>query len=92
MDFGGTALLKEKVDFQSSFDVFNEECTIQFMIDSINSDLDTVLKPREVYQLKIQELGQIDTMNKYNLLNVYRLHINEHDVLKKNLEYLMKLR
>ena len=53
MDFGGTALLKEKVDFQSYFDPFNEECTVQFMIDSINNDLETVLKPREVYQLKI---------------------------------------
>lgn len=61
------------------------------MIDSINNDLDNVLKPREVYVQKLNELN-VDSMNKYNLLNIYRLHINEHDILKKNLDYLLKLR
>ena len=35
--------------------------------------------------------GGIDSLAKYNLLNIYRLHINEHDILKKNYEYLKKL-
>ena len=61
------------------------------MIDSINNDLDNVLKPREVYVQKLNELN-VDSMNKFNLHNIYRLHINEHDILQKNLDYLLKLR
>jgi hypothetical protein len=64
------------------------------MIDSIRNDLEFNLKPRQVYIDKLKELediGKVDTLHKYNLLNIYRMHVNEHDILKKNLEYLYKL-
>lgn len=30
-------------------------------------------------------------MDKYNLMNVYRLHLDEHEILKKNLEVITKM-
>ena len=50
MEQGGTKKLKETIDFTSDFDTFNEECTLQFLIDCIDKDLKSNLKPREVYQ------------------------------------------
>lgn len=39
MDYGGTAKLKQEVDFKSKFDDFNEGCTMQFIVDQIKRDL-----------------------------------------------------
>ena len=95
IDYGGTEKLKKEVDFSDYFDSFNESCSVQFLIDSVEKDLKHHLKPREVYeqQLKeLQDIGQVDSVHKVNLLNVLRLQMNECDILQKNLDYLMKLR
>lgn len=39
MDYGGTAKFNEEVDFKASFDEFNESCSLQFLIDSVEKDL-----------------------------------------------------
>ena len=93
-DIGGTSSVKA-LDFKSDFDEFNETCSLQFMLDSVERDLTEVLKPKEVYEAKLNELtqgGSIDSMLKYNLMNVYRLHLDEHAILQKNMEYLTKMR
>lgn len=95
MDFGGTEKLSQEVDFKSFFDQFNEDCTLQFMIDSVEQDLKQHLKPKEVYLQRLAELedlGLVDSVDKLNELNVLRLHINECDIAQKNLDYLIKLR
>jgi len=61
------------------------------LIDSIENNLQSQLKPREVYQAKLQEL-EINSMKKYNMMNVHRLHLNEIDILRKNLDYLQTMR
>jgi hypothetical protein len=88
---GGSKVFNEDIDFKSDFDQFNEECSVQFLIDAIQKNLDHDLKPREVYEQKIAEL-KVDSMSKYNMLNVYRLHLNERDILDQNLSYLLKMR
>jgi hypothetical protein len=70
-DIGGTEEVKA-LDFKSEFDQFNEDCSVQFLIDSIDKDLNEHLKPREVYEAKLNELS-IDSMDNYNLMNMYQL-------------------
>ena len=66
------------VDFLSEFDTFNEECSVQFMLDSINYNLEKDLKPKEFYEAKVNELTlNMNSLQKYNNLNVHRLHLNE---------------
>jgi hypothetical protein len=49
------------------------------------------LRPREHYLSKLNALeANIDSLDSFHLVNVMRLHIDEHDVLKSNLEYLTK--
>lgn len=93
-DVGGTAFIRDEVDFRSEFDLFNEECSVQFLMDAVAEDLRAHLKPREVYQQKIFELeqGGLDSMTKFQLLSLHRLHLDEIFVLEKNLAYLGKLR
>lgn len=46
------------------------------MIDSIENDMHHILKPKEVYQQKLYELeevGSLDSMDKFNLMNVLRM-------------------
>lgn len=54
-DIGGTSSVKA-LDFKSDFDEFNETCSLQFMLDSVDRDLNEVLKPKEVYEAKLNEL------------------------------------
>lgn len=35
MDKGGTKIFNDTIDFQSDFDQFNEECSVQYLIDAI---------------------------------------------------------
>ena len=52
------------------------------------------LKSEEFYHDKISKLTeqQIEKVTDYNKLNMYRLHLDERDVLQKNLNYLTKAR
>jgi hypothetical protein len=84
MDFGGTQKIIDEIDFRTPFNEFNENCCLSFLHDVFKKDLTVQLKPRYVYETKLHELcevGTIDSMTKFNLMNVYRLHINEHDIL-----------
>ena len=85
--------MTENIDFQSEFDTFNEECSIQFMIDSITHNLESELKPKEFYSAKVEELHMsLSSMHAYNSLNVHRLHLDEISILEKNRKYLQDLR
>jgi len=50
------------------------------MIDSIQHNLTSQLKPREVYEAKLRE-QEITSLKKFNMMNVHRLHLNEIDIL-----------
>ncbi len=51
------------------------------------------LKPRDQYINKLVELEkEITSLNDFHMLNVMRLHVDEHDILRGNLEYLRKTR
>lgn len=80
--------------FESKVDQFNEDCSIQYLMDNMEHDLNHSLKPAEIYEQKLSELemGSFDTIDKFNCMNIYRLQLNEIDILKKNLNYLTKLR
>ena len=56
-DIGGTSSVKA-LDFKSDFDEFNETCSLQFMLDAVERDLNESLKPKEVYEAKLNELTQ----------------------------------
>lgn len=92
-DVGGTQAIRD-TDFSTDFDEFNRECSLQFLIDSIDKDLSHKLKPREVYQQKIAELEErgIDSLAKFGMLNVHRLHLDEREVLERTLKYLIRER
>ena len=48
----------------------------------MENDLNHNLKPREVYEAKIHEIeGNLDSLTKFNSLNIHRLHVNEIDIL-----------
>ena len=95
MAVGGSEKLKESVDFKSAFDTFNEECSVQFLLDAVEQNLHHTLKPKEVYLSKLAELedlGSIDSMDKFNSMNVHRLHLDEIAILEKNRDYLVQMR
>ena len=51
------------------------------------------LKPRDHYASRLADLEkQITSLKEFHMLNVMRLHVDEHDILRGNLEYLMKTR
>ena len=52
------------------------------------------LRPKEVYEQICNEivLQGPESISDINKLNVARLHQNESEILRKNLEYLIKLR
>lgn len=90
IDNGGSKLL-DNIEFTKEFDPFIENCTTQFLIDSIEKELFDKMKPREVYEAKLKEL-QVNSLKNFNLLNLHRIHLNEVDILQKNLDYLKKLK
>jgi hypothetical protein len=51
------------------------------------------LKPRDFYASKLASYEkEITSLTDYHLMNVMRLHLDEHDILRGNLEYLTKTR
>jgi hypothetical protein len=66
--------------------------TFDFLIQSVEQNLSR-LKPRDFYSQRIAELEiNMSTLDQYHLLNVSRLHLDEFDILKGNLDYLRKAR
>ena len=86
----GTEHFLEHETFKDPFDPSNEQLTFQFLTKSLESSL-SKLKPRDFYLSRIGDLeSNIDSLDSYHLLNVYRLHLDEYDILKGNLDYLSK--
>jgi hypothetical protein len=79
-------------DFSKPFDPENEQSVFSFLTQSLEEAY-SKLKPREYYKSRVVELeSNIDSLDTYHLLNVNRLHLDESDILRSNLEYLAKAR
>ena len=77
-------------DFSKPFDPENEQVAFKFLTSSIEEALHK-LKPKEYYLSRIGELeANLDSLDKYHMLNVCRLHVDEWDILKGNLDFLGK--
>ena len=91
MENGGADFLADK-DFTKAIDVENERLSFDFIIESFERSLNN-LKKREFYEEKIgNNATQITSISEFNLMNLNVLHLDEHDLLTKNLEYLYKAR
>ena len=76
--------------FKDPFDPSNEQFTFDFMIKRVEEALGK-LKPRDYYAHKLADLEKgINTLNDFHMMNLMRLHLDEFDILKSNLEYLTK--
>ena len=62
-----------------------------FIIGSFERHLGN-LKPREHYADKLNSMPQVTSVSECNQMNLTVLHMDEHDLLTKNLEYLHKAR
>jgi hypothetical protein len=78
--------------FKEAFDPSNEQFTFDFLIQRVEESL-SHLKPKDHYLNKQVILEkEITYLNDFHMLNVMRLHLDEHDILTGNLEYLRKAR
>lgn len=76
--------------FKDPFDPSNEQFAFDFIIKRVEEAMGR-LKPRAYYADKLGELEKgINSLNDYHMMNVMRLHLDEFDILKGNLEYLTK--
>ena len=55
------------------------------MIHFIERDLNEHLKEPDHYLNKIEDLGGIDSMEKYHMMNMFRIHVDEREIMEKNL-------
>jgi hypothetical protein len=78
--------------FKDPLDPSNEQFTFDFMVQRLEEAL-AKLKPRDFYASKLSQLeAEITSLNDYHIMNVMRLHVDESDILRGNLEYLTKTR
>lgn len=68
----GTEVLRDKTSFNDPFDVTNEQMVSEFLLGEMNRNLDQ-LKSESYYEEKIDQLGEIDSLKKCHLLNIYQL-------------------
>jgi len=77
-------------DFSKPFDPENEQLSFKFLSQSLE-DAFSKLKPKEYYVNRIAELeAKLDSLDKYHMLNVCRLQLDEWEILKGNLDYMYK--
>lgn len=60
----------------------------EFLINSLEEKA-AYLKPTEYYKQKENEL-KLDSLDNFHRMNIYRLQAEESEILKGNLEYLIK--
>ena len=90
MNNGGATWLDDK-DFNEALDMENERMTFDFLIEGLEKQLNN-LKPRDHYQNSLDQMPQVTSVREMNQMNLNVLHLDEHDVLTKNLSYLYKAR
>ena len=90
IDNGGKRFVDDK-DFSQPFDFENERMTLDFIIDSFEQSLG-YLKSRETYHDRLNNISQVSSIAEYNQMNLNVLHLDEYDLLKKNLDYLVRAR
>jgi hypothetical protein len=86
----GSAYFEKTETFSAPFDPTNEQLAMDFLLNTLEEHL-SKLKPRDHYLSRVGELeAKIDSLDTFHLLNVNRLHLDEVDILKGNLDYLTK--
>lgn len=90
IDNGGVSFVQGK-DFSEALEHENERMTFDFIIGSFETHLGN-LKPREHYADKLSNMPQVSSVSECNQMNLTVLHMDEHDLLTKNLDYLYKAR
>ena len=65
--------------------------TLDFIIDHFERNLNN-LKGRDVYAERLAKMPQVTTLSEYNQMNLTILHMDEHDLLTKNIQFLKKAR
>ena len=93
LDNGGASFVKD-IDFTQPFEAENEKLCFDFLLERFAAHL-TQTKSDDYYRdqiAKLTEGRQISSLSEYNKLNMYRLHLDERNVLQKNTEHLKKAR
>lgn len=87
-----TSHFQQYEKFDAPFDPANEQFAFEFLTKTLEDSL-SKLKSRDFYLNRIGEIeGNIDTIDRYHTLNASRLQLDEHDIIKANLEFLCKSR
>lgn len=86
IDFG-TKAFTDVADFKEPFDANNESMAFEFLTGALSSQLNST-QSIDTYQERLKGLEPIDNIDKFNLMNVIRLQIDEKDILSKNMDYL----
>ena len=61
--------------------------TLDFVIDHFERNLRN-LQGRDVYADKLARMPQVTSLSEYNQMNLNILHMDEHDLLTKNIQFL----
>ena len=89
-DLTSTQHFLERETFKEPLDPENEQMSFEYLISTLEGYL-SHLKPREHYLSSAGNLeSSLDSLDKFHQLNIARLHLDEVDILKGNLEYLVK--
>jgi len=90
MNQGGSAkFLDGSVTFKEPINEENEELVFDFLLGMLKDQLQAL---KGDYSSKLESLGPIDTLEKHNLRNAYRLQMEEKGILERNREAVLKLR
>jgi hypothetical protein len=90
MEGEGSQYFTETETYKDPFDPANEQITFDYLIKSLESCL-AKLKPQSYYLDRLGQLeSRIDSLDNFHLLNVMRMHADEYEILKGNLDYLTK--
>lgn len=65
--------------------------TFDFLVEGLERNLNN-LKRRDVYEEQLSSMAQVGSLSEFNQMNLAVLHLDEFDVLTKNLDYLYKAR
>ena len=90
MENGGIEHFMNEETFKEPVDPSNEQITFDFLIKTLESEF-AKFKPRSHYLDRLGQLeSRIDSLDSFHLMNVLRMHVDEYDILKGNLDFLTK--
>ena len=72
----GTKYLEEEFSFDEAFDPENEQMVSEFLLNQMRKGME-LMKSEKEYEKKIDELGDIDSLKKCHLKNIYQLQLDE---------------